>query len=161
MLVPAYHACFRFHGESHVQCIFLRGILFTVLLVWLVVLYVLVLSVETWKPKLHIQAAVIAAYILIIKGTLPLFSIICLVCHPCWFCYYDINYWSRRKRLTLYAIMFKGTKSKDEFAVSRPLFAACDAARLVAFCACWGSSPCTKQKFQYCYSVPVMNDPSF
>ena len=32
--------------------------------------------------------------------------------------------------------MFKGAKSKDEFAVSRPLFAACDAARLVAFCAC-------------------------
>lgn len=33
----------------------------------------------------------------------------------------------------MYAIMLKGAKSKDEFAVSRPLFAACDAARLVAF----------------------------
>ena len=79
-LVPTYHACFRFHGESHVQCIFLRGISLTVLLFWLVVLYVLVLSVESWKPKLHVQTAAIAACTLI-KGILPLFSIICIVCH--------------------------------------------------------------------------------
>ena len=48
---PSLSWWFRFHGESHVQCIFLRGISLTVLLFWLVVLYVLVLSVETWKPK--------------------------------------------------------------------------------------------------------------
>ena len=78
---PSLSWWFRFHGESHVQCIFLRGISLTVLLFWLVVLYVLVLSVETWKPKLHVQAAAIAACILI-KGILPLFSIICIVCHP-------------------------------------------------------------------------------
>ena len=52
---------------------------------------------ENLSNYMYRQLLLLLSFYILIKGILPLFSIICIVCRPCWFCYYDINYWSRRK----------------------------------------------------------------